>query len=638
MDRARLFSCLIAALWIAGFFFSLPLVQPYEIARFAAVAFICAAFVATVALGGRWVLPRTFLALIAFLFWLNAGGSVLWSVAPLTSFVAFCALSLLPLSFLFFSGRAVPDSFFRYAAAGAGTICGGLASWALAQHFVFTDFLVFGQVRHPFANPNSYAALLSLAFFPSLGVMMTAQNKRVSNAAAFLCFLLLSAMLVIGGRIAVLCLIIAATILLLFARGMLLRHRHCMAFVVLGAIIVMALAGIDDVSHHVPLHRLAMTKTDPGGIVAERLYIWQATEGMIRDHFPFGTGIGTYSLFYPQYRLPQEIFSGGFMAHNDPLQFFAEMGIAAPILFYVFLVLAFARMARFLCGGGPINDRVVMSMAVFCGLGAMVVHAHADFNFYAPPILVLAGLQLAWWHRETGAARRQEMEIRTSPGWLVAALPLAALLFMLQGFLRSEYHANRARDLLYRDDMSGFSAHVDAANDAGWRWNARPYILASAVPLAILETEGQSLPPAKRGELVSQTESLLARAEARNPRLIALPYNRARLFAATGNDGGAQKQLEAALALNPAHTPSRLMLAALLEKSGEGEKGYAILKKGLEWRVAPQDAHGFYMTVMATALRHGDYETHTMAAEKMRIFALAGQKSVKSGLEPPEDF
>lgn len=638
MDRARLFSCLIAALWIAGFFFSLPLIQPYEMARFAAVAFIFAAFVYMTAQGGRWILPRTSLALIAFLFWLNAGGSVLWSVAPFTSFIAFCTFSLLPLSFLFFSGRAVPDSFFRCAAAGAGMICGGLALWALAQHFIFTDFLAFGQVRHPFANPNSYAALLSLAFFPSMGAMMTAQDRRVSGAAAFLCFLLLSAMLVIGGRLALLCLVIAAAIFLLCARGIPHRRRLCLALVVLGAVIVVALAGIEDASRQIPLRRLAMTKTGPGDIVTERLYIWQATLAMIRDHFPFGAGIGTYFLFYPQYRLPQEVFSGGFMAHNDPLQFLAEMGMAAPVLFYIFLALAFARMARFRRGGDPADGRAVMSMAVFCGLGAMIVHAHADFNFYAPPILVLAGLQLAWWHRETGAARRQEMEIRTSPGWLVAALPLAALLFMLQGFLRSEYHANRARDFLYRDDMTGFSAHVEAANDAGWGWNARPYILASAVPLAILETEGQSLPPAKRGELVSQAESLLARAEARNPRLIALPYNRARLFAATGNDEDAQKQMEAALTLNPAHASSRLMLSALLERRGDSEGGYAVLKEGLGWRIAPQDTRGFYKVVMAAALRRSDVETHRAAAEKMEIFAPKGQKIIKSGWGPPEDF
>ncbi|MBI4030128.1 MAG: O-antigen ligase family protein, partial [Proteobacteria bacterium] len=518
--------------------------------------------------------------------------------------------------------------------------CSGLALWALAQHFVFTDFLTHGQARHPFSNPNSYAALLSLAFFPSLGAMMTARSRIVSNAAAFLCFLLLGAMFVIGGRLALLCLIVAAAIFLFFAREMLWRHRRRLVFVILGAAAVAALAGIDGASRQIPLHRLAMIGTDPGSLVWDRLYIWQATLAMIRDHFPFGAGIGTFFLFYPQYRLPQEVFSGGFMAHNDPLQFFAEMGIAAPVLFYICLLLVFLRMMRFWSGRSGLPDgRAIMTMSVFCGLGAMAVHAHADFNFYAPPLLVLAGLQLAWWHREIDAASEpRELAVKASPGWLVPALPLVAALFILQGFLRSEYHANRAKDLLYGGDMAGFAAAVDAANDAGWGWNARPYILASAVPLAVLGTEGGSLSAPERGNLISQTEGLLARAEAQNPRLVALPYSRARLFDALGNEGDAQKQLQDALALNPAHAPSRLMLSSLLEKAGNGEQGYALLKEGLQWRIALQDARGFYMAVMAAALARGDIETHRIAAEKMKIFALAGPEGVKSGSEPPEDF
>jgi hypothetical protein len=65
------------------------------------------------------------------------------------------------------------------------------------------------------------------------------------------------------------------------------------------------------------------------------------------------TGIGTFYLYYPAVNTG-DYFSTGRMAHSDPLQFWAEMGVLAPLLFYGFIIAACAatRRAPEKCCGG----------------------------------------------------------------------------------------------------------------------------------------------------------------------------------------------------------------------------------------------------------------------------------------------
>ncbi|HEY8189323.1 MAG TPA: hypothetical protein VIF12_01455, partial [Micavibrio sp.] len=161
-----------ALCWVGGFFLSLPVVQPYELARLGSLALIAVAV--WLALGQGGVRLKSPLVIAMLLFWANAGLSVLWSASPMVSFIAFCTFSALPLGFIAFSSRALPDSFFRICAWGGGIILLGLALWAPLQYFFLHEFLVHKQPRHPFANPNSYAALLNLGFFVAFGLAISA--------------------------------------------------------------------------------------------------------------------------------------------------------------------------------------------------------------------------------------------------------------------------------------------------------------------------------------------------------------------------------------------------------------------------------------------------------------------------------
>lgn len=543
MKRARLFPYAVALLWATGFFFSLPLIQPYELSRLAALVFTALAALGALRTGG---IPQTSgMITIALLFWANAGLSVLWSPVPLASIIAFCTFSMLPLGAIAFSN--MPDGFYRLCARGAGIILGALAVLAFVQYFVLTGILVHGQVRWPFANPNSYASLLSLGFFPALGAMIAAQDRKSTILAAAFCALLLSAIAVIGGRSVLLLLLFMTALFIFLMRGPAkIRWREIAT--VMAAGFLSALLSLLFKSTAVPaLGKMGFLLTEgvAESSISVRLDIWKAALAMIRDNLPAGTGFGTFHLYYPQYRLPEEIHSSGLMAHSDPLQFTAEMGAAAPFLFYLFLFFAAHRMLK----AWRIR-RDPLTLSLFCGLAAMILHAHIDFDLYAAPILALSGLMLGWWLRQTAS----EIAPPRPPGNLrfaAFALPVLAALFIAQGFLRSEYHADKARAAALGGDMPSFASEVEKSNSAGWGWNARAYVMAAGVPLGALESGGAAMTAEEKAALASKAEKLLQRALEKNSRSVAALHARARLALLTGDERGALGFAAQAHAMNP---------------------------------------------------------------------------------------
>ena len=63
---------------------------------------------------------------------------------------------------------------------------------------------------------------------------------------------------------------------------------------------------------------------------------------MIKEYGLFGTGIGTYFLYFPEFRLAGDNW-GAYYAHNDPLQYWIELGVLGPILFYAFVIAVILR-------------------------------------------------------------------------------------------------------------------------------------------------------------------------------------------------------------------------------------------------------------------------------------------------------
>jgi len=632
---------LIAFFWVLGFFLSLPVVEPAEFARLGSVGFISlACFTALgVSLEQGLRLPKSPLFLVVALFWILAFLSIFWSAYRFASVISFATFSLLPLSFLSFVMLENSRRTFRYCAYGTGIILAGLAGWAVFQYLFLPEHLVWGFVRAPFANPNSYATLMGLGLFCGFSVLLSAKNHINQILSLVFCLLSVGALIFIGSRSVFLLCFLFLVVLFFFERQLFKEKKYYFLVFFLGAALFAFVPNLLNSDHHkTPLDRITSLSSGEDKSLGTRFDIWNSTAHMIREAPFVGRGLGTFHLFYPQVRAQTETSSSGYMAHSDPLQFWMEMGVLSPLLFYLFLVLVLWRMWLFMKAESPGQKRAFVS-AVFCALGMLTVHTHISFDLYVASTLALAGLLLACWFSMTGKALGDDcIEIARPPSlpiaanWFFLMLPFLTGLFLLQGVLYSEYYSNRARQRGAEADIHAFTSDVNRAETMGFGWNARPYILATNLPLAVLEHEGSLLPFEKQQENYNQIKDLLDKAEAKNPRLASIPYYRAVALSLISTGDERSKKIETnllkALQLDPIHLGARLMLADFYKDQGKTEDEWHVLKQGVRWRLLKQGVRpsyalsqilSYYERVAVLAAEKGDNDIHELAMRNIKI-------------------
>lgn len=611
---------IMAGTWLLAFFLSLPLIEPQTLARLGAIG--CMAVFGAVGIGRElagpgipasrspvfWMLP---------LLWLLALASIAWSAAPMESFIAFATMGLAVLGFVVFAtGRGIFRMLIVMAPFLFLTLC-GLSIWALVQYAFFPDMMVNGQVRYPFANPNNYASLLMLGFFPAFGWLLGTVKTKTAIAATVVSSILLGGIMVIGG-FAVTALTIAGVILVMIVcRGRVAVHKKGVAMVVLAGILMLGLhivmPGNPKLKAYDLQTRTAFQQTEKQQSLNTRMAIWKGTAEMIRERGLLGTGIGTYHLFYPEYRVPADRWSSGWMAHNDVLQFWAEMGVAAPFLLLLLYVGCAGRMKAVLNLRGPASGERALCFTLFIGAGMVAVNSLVNFDLYTASILCLLGFVLGLWYRYTGLvlgdvwpAWRLPAKASAVTGWVFAILPLLALAFMAQGFLRSEYYSARAQKLVMTGDIEGFQKEIEKSRSAGFDRNPKPYLMAATIPVSVLQ-QSKNLSSVTRAGLARDIDSLLDQAEARNRRLPSVYYYRA-LAARYGldkNNEAAQDWLARALAIDPSHAPSRMMLADMEYQARHRKKALQILEEGLSLPPTSPESGSYYEMTASIAIQNG---------------------------------
>ena len=115
---------------------------------------------------------------------------------------------------------------------------------------------------------------------------------------------------------------------------------------------------------------------DTSGSFKVRLNYWKACPGMVRD-FPFGSGIGTFGSIYPKYKVPQarEVQ----LAHNNFLQLWTEIGTLGILSFLLVWVMVFRGWKRTF-------RTAYVTIGMYMGCGAFLIHNLVDFDFYVPGI------------------------------------------------------------------------------------------------------------------------------------------------------------------------------------------------------------------------------------------------------------
>jgi O-antigen ligase len=643
MKIFRISDFVMAGSWLLAFIFSLPLIEPMEWSRLAAI--LCMTVFAGVGFGRELAGPglpvsRSPVFWLLPLLWLLSLATIAWSAAPMVTFVSFATLSLAVLGFvLFSSGRGS----FRLIVPLGPFIALALALLglgAIVQYLFFPGMLVYGAVRWPFANPNNYASLLMLGLFPAIGMMLAAVKRGVGIGATVVAMILLAAIIIIGGRAVMLLTVIGLIAIAFACRDRLSRHRVGFALVILAGFAALALqfglAGQSGRANPVTTRTEAFLHPHREESVVSRHALWRSTLAMIHDHGIAGTGYGTFYLFYPQYRMPGDTASAGLMAHNDLLQSWAEMGIAAPLLLLLLFAGAACRMGKVMMVRGPESGERTLCFALFAGAGLVACNSMVNFDLYTASILCLLGLVLGLWFRYTALVLGDDLMALRLPaswsapaGWAVAFVPLLIILFLTQGFLRADYLTDQAQSAAAQGSLDQFASRIERARSASFDWDANAYVLAATVPIAILERSHQALSTPARTELVQHATELLDRAEARNPRLPAIDYDRAVIvrYGLDHDDKDAESWLKQALVLDPGHYPSRMMLADLAFQAGRKQEALQILADGMDLPVLSRDPENYYAMTASLALEQGD-----IALNETAVRRLGNWKGLRSAL------
>ncbi|MEM6781722.1 MAG: O-antigen ligase family protein [Pseudomonadota bacterium] len=593
----------LSVVWFLAFLSGLYFVNDWQMELFVAaflllVVWSCFMF-ARHAVNG-WQVPKVPMLGILGAFWLWMFLSILWSGVPYISLMGFCLSSVLPLTFFAFvlNGK---DKDFDFIIRALPPVFAGLAIWALIQYYAF-NVEFEGQARHPLANPNSLAALFNLALFPALGVMLTTQKRWLANAALVFAIVIFGGITATGSRGALVFGGITLIAFLALNPHVVKAHWKCLSIFLASAIVLFFATNLGELQHAQMAERMSVfagelvaPAKDAYTLSGNRNNIWAGVWALIQDHIVLGTGIGTFFLYYPAYRIPEEI-TGAYLAHSDPLQYWAELGIAGFILFYALGVSILIRTLRAVSQLPKGSVERTQIWAVTAAIFVTVLHTHFTFNLYVVPILFVLGFLLAWWFKRTHEILGDSIihykfpdQIPTSyrSGFIVVPLIMLAALFV--SFMASEYHIKQAKASAYENDMEAFTRSVNLADELSFRSNYRSHLLAVTVPISILEINHDMMPMEDQKKFFDQANYFLDQAERLNPQNSAVLYYRA--YVQDHVDASLIEGMEdqealyrRSLELDPLHVGARLALLKIYRAQGDERRFEEVLEGGLDWQ------------------------------------------------------
>lgn len=616
-------------IWITAFLCGLFFVKSWELELFASaviLVFIWSVF--SIARRKEWSIPSSFVLKIMGLFWLLVFISVVGSDIISVSFMAFGLFSVLPLTFFIFTFSGNKTDYIFVAKVG-GLIYAGLALWALIQ-VLFLPELFDGRAAHPLSNPNSLAALFSLGFFCAVGWMLSAPQKIHQYMAVSLSILLFAGMMAAGSRGALFALCPVLMMLLFFMRPTVIERKGYIMTLFVSCAVIFCLTKFGFNEAQNLFDRVADTPVQNlDRFTSNRTRLWAASFEMIKNYGFFGTGIGTYFLYFPEFRLSDDPF-GAYFAHNDPIQYWVELGILGPVLFYAFVISVIVRTVKAVKKTSSNQNRLLI-LTPFCALGATILHTHVTFNLYNLSILFVVGFLLSVWFYATQTVLKTPLKPILLPSQAVVRLAAVSLPFVLIGgmflaYIAGEHYNNKARDALISGDLNQFATDVVRAQTVGLNGNYRPYLLAVSVPLGVLEEGGSQLEASQKKEMTEVALRYLQHVRAINPRSSSALYYLGKLQEIGFPDAlphdlqTAEEYYLEAIKIDPLHIGARLAVAKIYEESGDNQKALRILEEGIRYKYLSPNALNLYGALARHYLLAGDTENRKRALERLRSF------------------
>ena len=332
------------------------------------------------------------------------GGSAHWrraiSIVPAATEAGW--LALLPAVACFFAAQwLAPPQVARLILAmailtGAEALLGLLQVRAGRDSvFYWLSDIAHGTSAGTFVNHNHFAAMLALMLPVILGLLIytirygrrrlrppafafdpDAMSQRgimfVSAALIVVCLLFTRSRAGIATAFVGLAL---SALLLGRTRSGLPYANWIVGALVIAAMLVAALIGLSPLLRGFSPEQL--------GISGEgRLALSAATLRAAIEFLPFGSGLSTFADVFPRFQ--SDVF-GGFIdhAHNDYLQLFLEVGLAAPIIVALALAAYVMQMSSLLSRANR-RSFTVLQIAAGVGLLPMILHSMFDFALHMP--------------------------------------------------------------------------------------------------------------------------------------------------------------------------------------------------------------------------------------------------------------
>ena len=230
-----------------------------------------------------------------------------------------------------------------------------------------------------YGNHNHLAGYLEMAFFLILGLFLRGYKGGRLCIVVYLALIVLTALVLSlsrGAWGASACGLIFMAAVLLSSRRF--NRKKGLLFLIVG---VSALLLIVLASTPVVERLLTVLENQEDASFQSRRIAWKGVIQMILDNPLLGTGPGTFALVFTQYQ-PPGLGRRFFNAHNDYLQFTAELGCILPPLL---LLIGFALYRN---GFKKLKNpsRLVRgtTLGALAGITAILCHSLIDFNLHIP--------------------------------------------------------------------------------------------------------------------------------------------------------------------------------------------------------------------------------------------------------------
>jgi O-antigen ligase len=338
-----------------------------------------------------WPKGKLPLLMLIFLLWITT--SIWWSQFPYSSWNTVLIFSALPISFIAWQLTPNPDEVWvkLKTAFVAGT-------WIVSLMGIYqAAFLGLPRAFGPVTDPNVYACLLNLIWFPLLSAFFKASTNPTENSNFTRIILGISLLLVSlaffaassrGATLSWLLLMPLAFFAFKDLYGFRQNAVIALSIVLLSYLVITTITQINLTD------RTSLQFLENDASVSVRLVIWHSTIDMFLTHPWIGTGLGTWGDFYPAYRQALDNSTAGYYAHNDYLQIAQEGGIVTVALF-ISIFFFLASLTFNTISSAKRQSIKIENIGLMLGVMAAYMHAAVNFIFYLIYINIIVGIYAA---------------------------------------------------------------------------------------------------------------------------------------------------------------------------------------------------------------------------------------------------